>query len=93
MTVHMQVLVSAFAIAAVFSFECRNAVGGEPQKVAAALQSNLVSERGGGSWTATPVDLPGKTAKSGHGFIASAMRRLDLSSLTMADFGDVEPPR
>jgi len=87
----MQVL--AFAIAAVFCFECRNAVGGERQKVAAALQSNLVSEREDGSWVATPVNLSAKAAKSGHGFIATATRRLDLSALTMADFGDVEPAR
>jgi hypothetical protein len=37
----------------------------------------------------TPVVFAG-AAKVGAGQVASATRQLDLSKLTMADFGDVE---
>ncbi len=96
MTVHTQFLVSAFAVAAVLGFGGRNAAGTEPITVSAVTRTSLAPERvaSGGTWsTMRPVNLSAETAKSGGGSVASAKTRLDLSALTMADFGDVEPTR
>jgi hypothetical protein len=95
MAVHVQFLVSAFALAAVLGFAGRNAAGTEAMKARAVVRSSLVSERvvPGGTWTMAPVNLSAESAKSDRGFVASAKTRLDLSALTMADFGDVEPAR
>ncbi len=41
-------------------------------------------------WTATPANLS-TNLKSGTAHVANAVRELDLSKLTMADFGDVDP--
>jgi hypothetical protein len=38
----------------------------------------------------SPVDFVGRPVKAGSDHVASATSRLDLSKLTMADFGDVE---
>jgi hypothetical protein len=43
-------------------------------------------------WKMTPIVLAGE-AKADRGHVASAMSRLDLRKLTMADFGDVEQSR
>lgn len=43
-------------------------------------------------WKMTPIVLAGE-AKADRGHVASAMSRLDLRKLTMANFGDVEQSR
>lgn len=95
MTVQTKFMVSAFVVSAVLGLGGGHAAGTEPIKVPAVIRSNLASERvaSGATWTMTPVLLVAETAKSGRGSVASALRQLDLSALTMADFGDVEPAR
>lgn len=95
MTVHMQVLVSAFAIASILSLESRNAAGGELQKVSTVIRPRVAAERIASreTWHGSRIAFSSGQVKNGQGSVASATRRLDLSALTMADFGDVEPAR
>jgi hypothetical protein len=62
----------------------------EPLKLAGAHPFKRAAAVNG--WKMTPVVLAGAT-KGDSGRVASAMSRLDLSKLTMADFGDVEQSR
>ncbi|MFA5958483.1 hypothetical protein [Hyphomicrobium sp.] len=59
---------------------------------AASAIGQAVSLDGNGvmrAWRTTPADL----STLASGYVASAKVQLDLSKLTMADFGDVEPAR
>jgi hypothetical protein len=81
--------VSAIVAAAAAGLSQSPSVNAEPLKLAGAhpLKSGAVN-----GWKMTPVVLAGVT-KGASGRVASAMSRLDLSKLTMADFGDVEQSR
>lgn len=62
----------------------------EPLKAPAATHLTRDTSHG---WKIRPASLVTNTAKAGVSPVASATRQLDLSKLTMADFGDVEQSR
>ena len=89
-TVRAQLILSALGVAAAAGFSQSPCANAEPLKVMGVRFSN--PRTGLTSWRMTPVVFAG-AAKAGVGQVASATRRLDLSKLTMADFGDVEQSR
>jgi hypothetical protein len=86
MSVRIHSLVSAIVAAATIGL-CQSATA-EPLK---ALSAPHLSNPNTG-WKMTSIVLAGE-AKGDRGRVASAMSRLDLRKLTMADFGDVEQSR
>jgi len=89
-TVRAQLMLSVLVAAAAAGFSQLPSANAEPLKVMGVRLSN--PRTGLNSWRMTPVVFAG-AAKAGAGQVASATRRLDLSKLTMADFGDVEQSR
>jgi hypothetical protein len=72
---------------------CQSSVAiAEPFKTLGSQHLSNPRAAGISDWKVTPVVLA-HAAKGDRAKVASAMSRLDLSKLTMADFGDVEQPR
>ncbi len=90
MTVRAQLILSAIVSAAAVGLSQSPPANAEPLKAMGAHLSNPRTALNG--WRMTPAVFAG-AAKVGAGQVASATRRLDLSKLTMADFGDVEQSR
>lgn len=90
MTIRTQFVRSAIVAAAAVGLSQSPSVNAEPVKLAGAHPFKPAAAVNG--WKMTPVALAG-VAQGHSGRVASAMSRLDLSKLTMADFGDVEQSR
>ncbi len=90
MTVRTQLVLSASVAVAAAGFSQSPPANAEPLKAIGMHLSNPRTALNG--WRMTSVVFA-QEAKAGTGRVASAMSRLDLSKLTMADFGDVEQSR
>jgi hypothetical protein len=66
-------------------------VPAEPLKAAVAAHS--LRGAGPNGWNLSAATLITDGSRGGKSQVASAIRRLDLSKLTMADFGDVDQSR
>jgi hypothetical protein len=84
-------VLSAVIAAATGGLSQFNPVDAEPLKAAVAVHP--LREANPGSWKISPASLVANGAKAVRTPVASETRRLDLSKLTMADFGDVEQSR
>jgi hypothetical protein len=89
MSVRIHSLVSAIVAAATIGL-CQSATAEPLKALSAPHLSNPNTAING--WKMTSIVLAGE-AKGDRGRVASAMSRLDLRKLTMADFGDVEQSR
>jgi hypothetical protein len=89
-SVRIHSLFSAIIAAATIGL-CQSATA-EPLKAPGATHLSNPSTTAMNGWKMTPVGLAGE-AKGDTSHVASAMSRLDLRKLTMADFGDVEQSR
>ena len=79
-----------FVLSAVVAAATANPTQAEPLK--ASVATHLARYKGP-AWKIPSVSLVANDAKTGVSPVASATRQLDLSKLTMADFGDVEQSR
>ena len=89
MTVRAHYFLSAFAVAAVLGLGSHRG-GTEPLNPAGAAPSTVAYDR---TSEIKPKLTPATLSTRGGTSVASATSQLDLSKLTLADFGDVEPAR
>ncbi len=91
MTVRAQFVVSAVFAAATVGLATQSAHT-EPLKASGIFRSIQRADHAstGVAWNVTAVNISGRIAKRDRTRVASATSRLDLSKLTMADFGDAE---
>lgn len=89
MTVRTQFFVSACALAAAVGLGTHRGEG-ETLRPQSVIHSAFAYQPASADRAASP---PRGISKPDTAKVASAMHQLDLSKLTMADFGDVEPAR
>lgn len=89
MTVRAHYFLSAVAVAAVLGLGSHRG-GTEPLNATGTTRSTVARDR---TITAQPRLTPATLSTRDGTSVASATRQLDLSKLTLADFGDVEPAR
>ncbi|MBY0559179.1 hypothetical protein [Hyphomicrobium sp.] len=90
MSARITFVLSAVIAAATGGLSHFNRAEAEPLKAAVAVHQLRDAKPG---WKISPASLVTNGAKSISAPVASETRRLDLSKLTMADFGDVEQSR
>jgi hypothetical protein len=84
-------VLSAVIAAATGGLPQSNPVEAEPLKAPVAVHPLRGADTSG--WKISPASLVTNGAKAVSGAVASETRRLDLSKLTIADFGDVDQSR
>ena len=91
MSARITLVLSAVIAAATGGLPHFNRAEADPLKGPVAAHPLRVASPG--SWKISSASLVTNGAKAVSGPVASETRRLDLSKLTMADFGDVEQSR